>query len=288
MKVKELRILTPNGMLGYGFPVKWFKRALSMDPHVIAVDSGSTDSGPHKLAMGVMTCSKESYTKDISLLLEAIAEKKIPLLISSAGGAGTNAQVDTFINIIKKISREKGYHFKIATIYSEIDKSIIKEKLKKGQIAPCGPVEHLSEEEVDLATTIVAQMGVEPIVKVLKENDIDIVIAGRSYDPVTIAALPIKEGFDPGLAWHMGKIMECGALCAEPAGKVMFGTIREDHFILEPGSLDERCTTWSVAAHTLYEKSHPYLLPGPGGILDLSNTSFEQIDDRRVKISGSK
>jgi hypothetical protein len=86
----------------------------------------------------------------------------------------------------------------------------------------------------------------------------------------------------------MGKIMECGALCAEPAGKVMFGTIREDHFILEPGSLDERCTTWSVAAHTLYEKSHPYLLPGPGGILDLSNTSFEQIDDRRVKISGSK
>lgn len=288
MKVKELRILTPNGMLGYGFPVKWFKRALSMDPHVIAVDSGSTDSGPHKLAMGVMTCSKEAYTKDISLLLEAIAEKKIPLLISSAGGAGTNAQVDTFINIIKKISREKGYHFKIATIYSEIDKSIIKEKLKKGQIAPCGPVEHLSEKEVDLATTIVAQMGVEPIVKVLKENDIDIVIAGRSYDPVTIAALPIKEGFDPGLAWHMGKIMECGALCAEPAGKVMFGTIREDYFILEPGSLDERCTTWSVAAHTLYEKSHPYLLPGPGGILDLSNTSFEQIDDRRVKISGSK
>lgn len=100
--MKELRILTPNGMLGYGFPVKWFKRALSMDPHVIAVDSGSTDSGPHKLAMGVMTCSKEAYTKDISLLLEAIAEKKIPLLISSAGGAGTNAQVDTFINIIKK------------------------------------------------------------------------------------------------------------------------------------------------------------------------------------------
>lgn len=286
--MKELRILTPNGMLGYGFPVKWFKRALSMNPNVIAVDSGSTDSGPHKLATGAMTCSKEAYTKDISLLLEAINEKKIPLFISSAGGAGTNAQVDIFLDIIKKISKQKGYHFKIAAIYSEIDKDVIKKKLKKDQIVPCGPAPSLSEEEIDLATTIVAQMGVEPFIKVLREADVDIIVAGRSYDPVTIAATPIKEGFDPGLAWHMGKIMECGALCAEPAGKVMFGIIREDHFILEPGSPEERCTTWSVAAHTLYEKSHPYLLPGPGGILDLSNAQFEQVDDRRVKVSGSR
>ena len=286
--MRELRILAPNGMLGYGFPVKWFKRALSMNPHAIAVDSGSTDSGPHKLAMGVMTCSKEAYTKDISLLLDAVSEKKIPLFINSAGGAGTNAQVDIFLDIIEKISRQRNYHFKIAAIYSEIDKNLIKEKLKNGQIAPCGPVPPLSDEEIDLATTVVAQMGVEPFLKVLKENDVDIIVSGRTYDPVAIAAIPIKEGFDPGLAWHMGKIMECGALCAEPAGKVMLGVIHEDHFILEPGSLEERCTISSVAAHTLYEKSHPYFLPGPSGVLDLSDARFEQLDDRRVKVSGSK
>lgn len=284
----EIRIMTPNGMLGYGFPIKWFKRALSMDPHIIAVDSGSTDSGPHKLATGVMTCSREAYIKDISLLLDAVSEKKIPLFISSAGGAGTNDQVDIFLDIIKAISKERGYHFRIAAIYSEISKDIVKKKLRNKQIAPCGPVPPLTEHEIDLATTIVAQMGVEPILKVLNEDNVDIIVTGRAYDPVTIAAIPIKEGFDPGLAWHMGKIMECGALCAEPAGKVMFGIIRKDYFLLEPGSLEERCTTWSVAAHTLYEKSHPYLLPGPGGILDLSNAKFEQIDNRRVKVSGSK
>ncbi|MDR9769101.1 acyclic terpene utilization AtuA family protein [Acetomicrobium sp.] len=169
--------------------------------------------------------SKEAYTKDISLLLDAVSEKKIPLFISSAGGAGTNAQVDVFLDIIEKISRQRNYHFKIAAIYSEIDKNLIKEKLKNGQIAPCGPVPPLSDEEIDLATTVVAQMGVEPFLKVLKENDVDIIVSGRTYDPVAIAAIPIKEGFDPGLAWHMGKIMECGALCAEPAGKVMLGVI---------------------------------------------------------------
>ncbi len=284
----EIRVLTPNGMLGYGFPVKWFKRALSMNPHVIAVDSGSTDSGPHKLATGVMTCSRAAYTKDISLLLDAVNEKKIPLFITSAGGAGTNDQVDIFLDIIRAISEERGYHFRIAAIYSEINKEIIKKKLRNNEIAPCGPASPLTEEEIDLATTIVAQMGVEPLLKVLNESEVDVVVAGRAYDPVSIAAIPINNGFDPGLAWHMGKIMECGALCAEPAGKVMFGIIRKDHFILEPGSLEERCTAWSVAAHTLYEKSHPYMLPGPGGTLDLSNAKFEQVDDRRVKVSGSK
>jgi hypothetical protein len=43
-----------------------------------------------------------------------------------------------------------------------------------------------------------------------------------------------------------------------------------------------------VAAHTLYEKTNPYILPGPGGILDLTDTKFEQESDCVVKVSGSK
>lgn len=286
---EEIRVLTPAGMLGYGFPVKWFKEGLERKPHVIAIDSGSTDSGPHKLGTGAMTCSKEAYIKDISLMLEACYERKIPVFISSAGGDGSDQHVDEFLEIIKSIAQEKGYHFKIAAIYSGVDKLYLKNKLKEGKISPCGPVPDLTEEEIDKATTIVAQMGVEPYLKVLKEQkDIDIIVSGRTYDPVPIAALGILEGFDPGLCWHMGKIMECGAICAEPAGKNIFGTLRRDHFIVEPLNPAERCTVASVAAHTLYEKTHPFLLPGPGGITDLSNTKFEQIDERKVKVTGSK
>ena len=82
--------------------------------------------------------------------------------------------------------------------------------------------------------------------------------------------------------------MECGAICAEPAGKSIFGILRKDHFVLEPLNPVEKCTVYSVSAHTLYEKSPPYILPGPGGSLDLSETKFEQLTDRSVKVSGSK
>jgi len=58
--------------------------------------------------------------------------------------------------------------------------------------------------------------------------------------------------------------------------------------MLEPLDSKQKCTPASVAALTLYEKSHPWLLPGPGGCLDLSNCTFDQYDDRRVKVSGSR
>jgi len=289
VKKNEIRILTPTAMLGYGFPEKWFNKGLEMEPDVIAVDSGSTDSGPHKLGLGDMTCSRDAYYRDISKLLKAVYDQKIPLFISSAAGAGTNEQVDTFLHIIKEISKKNDYHFNIAAIYSEIDKDFVKNKLQNNKIKPCGLVDELTEEEIDLATTIVAQMGVEPYIKILEEKkDIDIIISGRTYDPVPIAAMGIKNNFNPGLCWHLGKIMECGALCAEPAGKVIFGILKKDHFKLIPLNPDNKCTESSVAAHTLYEKSHPYILRGPGGVTDLTETTFNQLDERSVKVKGSK
>jgi hypothetical protein len=88
----------------------------------------------------------------------------------------------------------------------------------------------------------------------------------------------------------MGKILECAAIAAIPGSgsDCMFGYLRHDCFVLEPLSPLRRCTTLSVAAHTLYEKSNPYLLPGPGGAIDLQDCKFEQIDDNKVRVSGSK
>jgi hypothetical protein len=88
----------------------------------------------------------------------------------------------------------------------------------------------------------------------------------------------------------MGKILECASIAANPGSgsDSMFGILREDHFILEPLNPERRCTTTSVAAHTLYEKANPLELHGPGGVIDLSKAEFEQYDERRVKVSGSK
>jgi hypothetical protein len=42
-----------------------------------------------------------------------------------------------------------------------------------------------------------------------------------------------------------------------------------------------------VAAHTLYEQSNPYLIFEPDGVCDLTNSQFEQVDERTVRVRGS-
>ena len=105
-----------------------------------------------------------------------------------------------------------------------------------------------------------------------------------------LAALAIKEGCDKGLAIHLGKVLECGAIAATHGSwsDCLFGILGEDNFKIRALSDKRKCTTLSIAAHTLYEKSNPLKLPGPGGVLDLTNTTFEQFDDETVIVKGSK
>ena len=131
-------------------------------------------------------------------------------------------------------------------------------------------------------------MGAEPFLKAPAE-DVDIIISGRSYDPAPFVAFCIHRGVQESAAWHMGKIMECGGLCAVPKGRSMVATMHENSFELAPPSRLERCTALSVAAHTFYEKSRPDRLPGPGGVLHLDNATYVQLaDGRTVLVEGSK
>jgi hypothetical protein len=97
------------------------------------------------------------------------------------------------------------------------------------------------------------------------------------------------KGYDAGLAFHMAKIMECGAMCSEPvaAADVMQGYIYDDHFELRPANPARRCTVDRVAAHTLYEQSNPYLIFEPDGVCDLTQSRFVQKDERTVSVTGS-
>lgn len=289
MKKDLLRVLVPSGMLGYGFPLDNFNRGLAMNPDFISVDSGSTDSGPQKLALGSMTCTRSAYTEEMEILIRAGLEHHIPVFISSAGGDGTNQHVEIFADIARELAHKNGWKLNMALIYADIDKEVVRKKLSEGKVQPCGPVDPLTTQDVDDATVIVAQMGAEPYLKVLRENpEINLIISGRSYDPAPMAAMALHNGFPAGLAWHMGKILECGGLCTEPSSRCMVGELHQEYFDLIPLGDKERCTPYSVAAHTLYEKTHPYLLPGPGGTLDLSGSKFEPVTEKIVRVSGSQ
>ncbi|MBO1306739.1 acyclic terpene utilization AtuA family protein [Enterococcus sp. 669A] len=285
----ELRILVPNGMLGYGFPIEDFKRGMAREPHAVVVDAGSTDSGPQKLALGEMTCPEAAYEKELAILVPAAKEAGIPLIISSAGGDGTNQHVDLFVEIIEKIAQDQGLTLKIASIYSDIPKDQIKDALQAGKVAAMTNVSELTDEEIEQATVVTAQMGAEPYLALLQDKAgfPDVIVGGRSYDPAPTAAVGIYYGFDPALAWHMGKIIECGAICCVPAGKTALGTLRKDHFLIEPMNPNSKALPHTVAAHTMYEKSSPTHLPGPGGALLLKDCKFEAETERIARVSGS-
>ena len=190
---------------------------------------------------------------------------------------------------MREIAREKGLHFRMAVIAADVEKAAVKRAMAEGRVRPLEPAPELTEEDLDATVGIVAQMGVEPFVRAL-DMGAQVIVAGRAYDPAVFAALAVRRGYDRALAIHLGKILECAAIAATPGSgsDCMFGYLGADYFRVEPLNPARKCTTLSVAAHTLYEKTNPYILPGPGGALDLAHTTFGQTGDGAVTVRGSR
>lgn len=285
--MKPLRCLAASGQLGYGIPEQPFRNGVAQDPDFIGADMGSIDPGPYCLGSGEMVVGGEGLRRDLRMVLEAARETGAPLLMGSAGTAGRRTQLESVLSVLESVARERGLKFKLAVISADVSPERLKQGLKDGNLRPCGPAPELSSEEIDRATGIVAQMGVEPFQQAL-ELGADVVLAGRSCDTSMFAAVPLLRGFDRGLTMHMAKLIECCSSCAEPGGReAALGTIAGDHFIVESMDTRQRCTPVSVAAHALYEQANPFQLEEPGGVIDLTATRYEQLDQRRVKVSGS-
>lgn len=287
--MNEYRVLSPTAILGYGFPEASFQEGLRRNPDVIAVDAGSTDPGPYYLGAGVSFTNRNAVKRDLELIIHAGLERGIPVLIGTAGGSGANCHLDWNLQIIKELAGEHNWQFKLAVIEAEMDKNFLLQELRNGKIKPLHPAPELTEEDINQSAHIVAQMGMEPLIKAL-DDGAQVILAGRCYDPAVFAADAVRKGYNPGLALHMGKILECGAIAALPGSgsDSLMGTLTADSFIIEPLNKERRCTTTSVAAHTLYEKTNPLELPGPGGVLSLKKTTFKQYSESAVQVKGSE
>lgn len=54
------KVLIPSGALGLGYDKAALERGIAAKPDLIAIDGGSTDSGPSYLGRGVSKYARES------------------------------------------------------------------------------------------------------------------------------------------------------------------------------------------------------------------------------------
>jgi hypothetical protein len=131
-------------------------------------------------------------------------------------------------------------------------------------------------------------MGHDPIVAAL-EAGADVVLAGRATDTSMVAAVALMHGLPGGPAWHAAKTVECGGQCTtNPTAGGVHVRIDGTGFTVTPLSPEAACTPMSVAAHMLYENADPFRLLEPTGTLDTSAATYTAIDERTVRVEGSR
>lgn len=285
----EVRVLSASGQIGSGFLESSFERGISLEPHVIACDGGSTDAGPSHLGSGKPHFSREGTKRDLRLMMLGRNKLDVPLIVGSCGFGGGDDGVDWMRDIALEIAREEGLAFKLALVRSEQDKTYLKKRLREGRISPLHPAPPISEEVIDRSTHIVGMMGHEPIADAI-DRGAQVILCGRASDTSLFASVPLMKGADPGAAWHAAKILECGTACVVQRKRPdsLFAWIRDDHFDIEPMDMEVACSPQSVASHTLYENGDPFLITEPNGVIDSLHSRYEALNDRAVRVFNSK
>ena len=119
---QQMTALSATGALGHE-PIhpESFYEGIKRPLDFIGADAGSGDSGPFFLGSNEPMNPREWEFFDLELLLVAARERKIPLIIGSAGGAGTNRGVSDYVEIVREISAKHRLEpFRLATIRSEV------------------------------------------------------------------------------------------------------------------------------------------------------------------------
>lgn len=282
-----VKVLVPCGSLGAGVREEEVAYGIAQGAQAIASDAGSTDSGAAYLAMGKSKNNRGSVKRDLAILMRAQAETGIPIIIGTSGQAGGDLNLDWTRDIALEIAAELGVAPRIALIRCEQTRETVKRLNAAGRIHPLPPLGALDDATIDACDHIVAALGVEPFVAAL-EQGADIILAGRATDTAVLAAFPVWKGMAWGPSWHAGKTGECGGQCAQERGvSGVLLSVGQDGFEVEPLSPAAHCTVHSVSAHMLYENTDPFRLTEPGGVLDVTQARYAQVDPRTVRVSGS-
>lgn len=287
-KRQPLRALAASGQLGYGIPETALAEGLKRKPHFIGCDMGSVDPGPYYLGSGQMATSDAITRDDLAKVLRAARSIKVPLLLGTAGTAGAAPHLEATLAMVRDIARAEGLHFRMASIRADMPRDLLKAAVRAGRTRPLGAIAPLTEAEIDGASQIAGQMGIEAFQRAL-EAGAEVVIAGRACDTAVFAAIPAALGYPLGPAMHMAKIIECCSICTTPGGRdALLGTLDGDGFTIDSMNPIRHATPMSVAAHSLYEQGDPYRVHEPEGTLHTDGAHYEALDEHRCHVSGAR
>jgi hypothetical protein len=162
-------------------------------------------------------------------------------------------------------------------------RQLVREAVRTGRVTPIDGMAPLSEADIGETSHLVGQMGTKAFYRA-PQAEADVVIAGRACDTAVFAAVPALLGCTMGPAMHMAKIIECASLCWVPGGRVRILATLDGESI----NPERPATAMSVAAHSLYEQSDPDRVAEPEGVLLVRSARYEEIDDRRTRVSGAQ
>jgi len=285
-----MRIMISTGHLGTApSGGESFAAGMATNPDFLVADGGSSDPGP--VYLGDNRVLGQFVEDELELFLTTSRARGIPLIIGSAGDAGSNHGVDETVRQLRAIAeRHRIPKFRIGWFYSEVPTEDVAARLAQGERMPgLGGFPDLTVEEAGRATRIVAVAGVEPFIKLL-DMGADVIVGGRCGDICFTAAPCIRAGFPPALAYHMGKMIECASLVAEPfMGKeAIIGTISDDEIVITPFHPGQRVTVASAAGHSMYERETPFFEHTLGGLLDMSDCAYSEVENRSTSITGAR
>jgi len=155
------RILIPSGALGLGYDAEALARGVAAKPDLIAIDGGSTDSGPSYLGRGVSKYSRAGTKAEWKGLIAARAEAGCPLVIGTAGTCGADSTVEWLYEITVEALAELGLSARIAVLKSEQPKERVADALKEGRVTPLPHAPEISADLIRSTTHIVALAGAE-------------------------------------------------------------------------------------------------------------------------------
>ena len=161
------RVLIPSGALGLGYDKAALDRGIAAKPDIIAIDGGSTDSGPSYLGRGVSKYSRASTRVEWQGLVEARARANVPLVLGTAGTCGADSAVDWLVGITREIAESSGQRLKIAVLKSGQTPETVTRALRDGRITPLTPAPEIDEALIHSCTNIVALAGAEQIAAAL-------------------------------------------------------------------------------------------------------------------------